>query len=390
MELDVKQIRDLTPGTKTVNHLLAAGSALMPEPVITTIKDHLDLEAQIGGYEAHAQRFEPLEAVYDDVAALIGAKPQEIALVEHATAAWTQAFYALPLKAGDRVLTCQSEYGANYVAYLQRKKRDGIIIDVIPNDEAGAVDVSALEQMIDERVALIAITWIPTGNGLVNPAAEIGKVARKHDIPFLLDACQAVGQMPVDVTELNCDFLSATGRKFLRGPRGTGFLYVREELIRTLEPAIIDHFAAEWVAPDRYELRPDARRFEKWENAYALRAGLGAAVRYAQKLGIKAIQQRAWGLAASLRDQLATIPGITLQDTGSEKCAIVTFSMAGQDPYEVKKQLAEQNIAIGASSPDGTLLDATARNLGTVLRASPHYYNTNEEIDQLVAALKAL
>ena len=390
MTIDIERIRAETPGLATVNHLLASGSALMPKPVVDAIITHIELEAQIGGYEAAAQMAGPLDAVYDQVANLIGAKPQEIALHENATASWCHAFYAMPFKAGDRILTCQAEYAANYVAYLQRAKRDGIVIDLIPNDEAGAIDVAALEAMLDDRVALIAITWVPTNGGLVNPAAAVGKVAAKHNIPYLLDACQAVGQMPVDVASLNCDYLTATGRKFLRGPRGIGFLYIREAHIATTEPAMIDHFAAPWIAADRYELRPDARRFENWENAYALRAGLGAAAVYAADIGIDNIQKRAWGLADLFRQQLRDIRGAQLRDAGTEQCAIVSFTIDGLDPRRTVADLQSMGINIGASDPSSTRLDAEDRNLPTVLRAAPHYYNTEDEIGQLVLALKSL
>ena len=244
--------------------------------------------------------------------------------------------------------------------------------------------------MIDEHVALIAITWVPTNGGLVNPAAAVGAVAAKHKIPYLLDACQAVGQMPVDVAALNCDYLTATGRKFLRGPRGTGFLYIREALIEKTEPAMIDHFAAPWVAADRYELRPDARRFENWENAYALRAGLGAAAAYAAEIGIDNIQKRAWGLADLLRQQLADISGARLRDAGTEQCAIVSFTIEGLDPHQTVADLQNMGINIGASDPESTRLDAESRNLPVVLRAAPHYYNTEAEIGQLVSALETL
>ena len=390
MSLDIDKVRAETPGVQEVAHLLACGSSLMPQPVIETVTEFLALESRIGGYEAHAQESEMLDAVYDSVAGLIGAKKQEIAIVENATAAWCHAFYALPFEPGDRVLTAEAEYAANYIAFLQRAKRDGIVIDVVPSDASGALDVAALEGMIDERVALIAMTWVPTNGGLVNPAAAVGKIARRHGIPYLLDACQAVGQMPVDVSEIGCDFLSATGRKFLRGPRGTGFLYVREALIETLEPVVIDMFAAEWVAADRYELRKDARRFENWENAYALRAGLGAAVEYARDIGLEAIGERAWGLAESLRQRLRELPGCEIRDIGAEQCAIVSFTIDGLAPRPTVAALREQGICIGASDPSSTRLDAEARGLPSIFRAAPHYYNTEEELDRTVAALAAM
>lgn len=387
LPLDIDKIRAETPGVKSVNHLLACGSALMPQPVMDAIVGHLDLEMQIGGYEAHANRIDPLELVYDQVASLIGANRNEIALVENATVAWCQAFYSLPLKPGDRILTCEAEYSSNYAAFLQRAKRDGAELVVIPSNEAGALDVSMLESLIDDRTALIAITWVPTNGGLVNPAAEIGTIANKAGIPYLLDACQAVGQMPIDVKTLGCDFLSATGRKFLRGPRGTGFLYVREALIETIEPAVVDLFSASRITVDDYELRKDARRFENWENAYALRAGLGAAVAYANEVGMENIQDRSWGLADRLRQQLQEIDGVMLRDLGAEQCAIVSFSFDGHDPDKVVSALREQNICIGASSPGSSPYDGNIRKLPTILRAAPHYYNTEIELDELVATL---
>lgn len=324
------------------------------------------------------------------MARLIGAARDEIALTENATVAWQMAFYSLPLRAGDRILTARAEYAANYVAFLQVARRTGAIIEVIPDDADGVLDAEALARMIDERVRLIAITWVPTNGGLVNPAAAIGRIARKHGVVYLLDACQAVGQMPVDVSELQCDMLSATGRKFLRGPRGTGFLYVRRQMLERLEPPIIDHFGAPWVAPDRYELRPDARRFETWENNYATRLGLGVAVDYARAVGIEAIAARSRMLADRLRSGLGEIPGVRMHDLGPHPAAIVTFSVVGHDAEAVKSHLAGAGINVSTSDPSSTLLDAKRRALPVIVRASPHYYNTEDEIDRMTAEIGKL
>ncbi len=393
MTLDIDQIRKETPGVKNGVHLLAAGSALMPRRVVDAVIDHTRLEVEIGGYEAHEARFDALEAVYGDVATLINCAAHEVALVDNATVAWCAAFYALRFKPGDIILTAQAEYASNYLAFLQRARRDGVVIRMIPSDETGAVDVEALEAMINDRVALIAITWAPTNGGLVNPAAEVGEVAARHAIPYLLDACQAVGQMPVDVKALKCDFLSATGRKFLRGPRGTGFLHVAEKWLegpKQLEPAMIDLYSATWTARDEYILRDDARRFENWENSYALRAGLGQAIRLACDLGLDAIRERAWGLADYLRGQLDHLPGAQVLDAGTEHSAIVSFAVEGIDPVRACTDLQAQNITVGSSTASSTLLDAQARSLPNMLRAAPHYYNTRAEIDRLVGALNGL
>jgi selenocysteine lyase/cysteine desulfurase len=387
LAIDLERVRADTPGVNDRLHLNNAGAALMPSPVVSAVTDYIALEARIGGYEAAAQEAGQLDAIYSEVAGLIGAHREEIAITSNATVAWDQAFYALDLKPGHRVLTAQAEHAANYVAFLQRARRDGIKIDVVPNDEEGALDTGALEAMIDDRVALIAVTWIPTNGGLVNPAAEIGRIARRHNIPFLLDACQAVGQMPVDVDALGCDFLCATGRKFLRAPRGTGFLYVRKAWVDALEPAMIDHFAADWVSRDRYELRRDARRFETWERPYALIMGLSAAVGYARELGLDAIRQRSWGLAARLRQALSQVQAIKVQDAGHQRCAIVSFSVSEHEPVDLMTALNSSGINISISTPSSTRLDAESRNLPSLLRASPHYYNTEDEIDRFVAAV---
>jgi selenocysteine lyase/cysteine desulfurase len=382
--IDIDRVRADTPAAARLTYLHNAGAALMPLPVVEAMKRHIDLEAEIGGYAAATREAERLQAVYGSIGRLINAAPDEIAITENATVAWQMAFYALPFASGDRILTAEAEYAANFVAYLQVARRTGAVIEVVPSDPSGQLDVAALARMIDRRAKLIAITWIPTNGGLVNPAAEVGAVARAHGIPYLLDACQAVGQMPVDVAKIGCDMLSATGRKFLRGPRGTGFLYVRREMIARLEPPIIDHFAAPWVARDRYRLRDDARRFESWENNYAARLGLGAAVDYALGIGLDVIEARCRLLASKLREALAAVPGLRLRDLGMSPSAIVSFTLEGAEAEAVVKAAAEAGITIGVSNPSSTRLDAEARDLPPLVRASPHYYNTEAEVDRLV------
>ena len=390
MTLDLARIRADVPAVEHRAYLHNAGAGLMPRQVVDAMKAHLDLEAEIGGYAAADREAARLDGVYASVARLINAAPDEIALMENATVAWQMAFYGLRFRPGDRILTCEAEYGANYVAYLQMAKRTGLVIDVIPSDATGEIDLAALERMIDRRVKLISITWVPTNGGLANPAAEVGRIARAHGIPYLLDACQAVGQMPVDVEALGCDMLSATGRKFLRGPRGTGFLYVRRDLLRTIEPPMIDHFSAVWVARDRYELRNDARRFETWENAYANRAGLGVAVDYALAIGMDVIAARCRLLSGRLRESLRSLPGVTIRDLGRNPSAIVSFTLACREAGEVVAAADRAGITIGASNPSSTRLDAEARHLPPLVRASPHYYNSEDEVDRLIDLVAGL
>ena len=362
----------------------------MPQPVLDAMIGYLQREATIGGYETAGEAAQRLDGVYDSVARLISGRRDEIALTENATVAWQMAFYSLAFRPGDRILTARAEYAANYVAFLQVARRTGAVIEVIPDDADGVLDPAALERMIDDRVRLIAMTWVPTNGGLVNPAAEVGRIARANGILYLLDACQAVGQMQTDVRALGCDMLSATGRKFLRGPRGTGFLYIRRDLLTRLEPPMIDHFAAPWVAADRYELRSDGRRFETWEDNYAARLGLGVAIDYALEIGMQAIEERSRGLANILREELWSISGVTIHDLGPRPAAIVTCSVAGIDANVVKTNLGKAGINVTASRTSSTLLDATARQLPTVVRASPHYYNSESETEAMVREIRKL
>ncbi|MDX1546693.1 MAG: aminotransferase class V-fold PLP-dependent enzyme [Rhodothermales bacterium] len=390
MPFDVARARRETPGCFEVLHFNNAGAALMPQPVLGAVFDHLRLEARLGGYEAAAAMRAEIDATYDALARLLGCHRSEVAVVENATRAWDMAFYALPLRTGDRILTGRAAYASNYIAFLQRARQTGATVEVIEDDAEGQIDVAALEQRIDERVRLIALTHVPTNGGLVNPAAEVGRVARAAGIPFLLDACQSAGQLPLDVDALGADMLSATSRKFLRGPRGVGFLYVRRAWIERLEPPFLDLHAAEWTAPDAYRIRPDARRFENWESNLAGTLGLKAAVEYALDWGLGAIAARVQALAATLRERLESVAGVTVHDAGRVRCGIVTFSAQARGAEAIQEALRRRRIHVSVSDPSSTLLDAAARGLPPMVRASVHYYNTDDEIERFVAALQAV
>jgi selenocysteine lyase/cysteine desulfurase len=387
--IDVARARAETPGCRDVVHLNNAGAALPTRAVLDTVIEHLELEGRVGGYMASDLVAERAQRVYESVATLLGASPHEIALVENATRAWDTVAYSLgtSFAPGDRVLTSQAEYASNVIGLLQLAHRTGASLEVVADDESGQLSVDALEDMLDDRVRLVAMSWIPTQGGLVNPAAAVGAVTRAAGIPYLLDACQAAGQLPIDVEALGCDFLSATGRKYLRAPRGTGLLYVRDEWIERLEPPFLDVHAAQWAPGDRVVPRRDARRFESWERSVANQLGLGAAVDHALELGVEAIASRVIALAATLRDRLEAVPGLTLHDRGVERCGIVTFTIDGVDEFELAASLRAQHINISVSTIDFARYDFEARRLTAVARASVHYYNTEEELARLVDAV---
>ncbi len=390
MSIDVAAARADTPGCANVAHLYNCGAGLMPRPVLDSLTAHLTLEAGIGGYEAADRHEAAVAHSYDAIATLLNCDADEIALVENATVAWDMAFYGMSFGPGDRILTAVSEYASNYIAFLQVAKRTGAEIVVVPNDAAGQLDVAALENLIDARAKLIAVTHVPTNGGLVNPAAEIGRVARAAGVPFLLDACQAAGHLALDVRAIGCDMLSATGRKYLRGPRGTGFLYVARHMLDRLEPPFLDLHAASWVAADRYELRPDARRFENWESYVAGKIGLGVAVDYALALGMDAVEARIDDLATGLRRRLDAIPGVRVRDLGARKCGIVSFSIDGADPNEVVRAMADRKINIGTSSAFSTRLDMDGRDITLMNRMGVHYYNSEDELDRFAGAVEDL
>ncbi len=388
--MNIQAIRDDTPAVKNLLHFNNAGSALPPKQVLEVIINHLTLESQVGGYEAAAINEKEIENFYQAIAKLINASTDEIAYAENATRAWDMAFYAIPFKKGDRILTGISEYASNYIAYLQVAQQKGVKIEVIPNDSYGQLDVKVLENRIDEKVKLISITHVPTNGGLINPAEAIGQIARKANILYLLDACQSVGQMPIDVEKIGCDILSVTGRKFLRGPRGTGFLYVNKKIVEQLTPPFLDLLSAEWIDKNTYKIREDAKRFENWERYVAGQIGLGTAVDYLLNLGINNVWARIQSLADSLRSKLKSLNKVILHDLGRHKCGIVSFTIKDADPLHIKEQLAKRNINIGISKRPYTLLDMQSRNLEDILRASIHYYNTEEEIEKFITHLLKL
>jgi len=387
MEFSLEAVRAATPGVDNVIHVNNAGAALPPSVVTDTVVDYLRREEAIGGYETADERHDQLEAVYDSLGALVGAPRQHMAVIENATRAWDMAIYGYPFERGDRVVTCRAEYSSNVLAFLQLERRFGIEMVLIDDDEYGQIDLAHLDAELTRGAAMVAMTHIPTSGGLINPAEEVGALCGEHGVFFVLDACQSAGQVPLDVGAIGCDVLSGTGRKYLRGPRGTGFLYVSERALDVLEPPFIDLHAADWTRVDDYEWRPDARRFENWETYYAGKAGLGAAVDYAMGVGIETTAVRIADLAARLRNGLESLNRVAVHDKGARRGGIVTFTVDGVDATSVHAQLLARRINTSTSGPDRARLDLEPRGLPTVIRASTHYYNSEDEIDAVIAAV---
>lgn len=387
---EIQKLRAETRGTAGKIHFNNAGASMPPDVVVETVISYLTEEAINGGYETEAKYKDELDNTYNLIAQLINADADEIAIVENASMAWGLAFNGIDFKAGDEIITSEMEYVTNLIGFIHLKKTCGVELKIIPNDEHGNFMFTAFEQAITGRTRLIAVTHIPSSAGGMIPIIEIGKVARQRNILYLVDTCQSAGQIPLDVKEIGCDMLSVTGRKYLRAPRGTGFLFVRKPVQDKLKLLFTDGFSAPNVSLDNYEPRNDARRFELYEKNRALTLGLGKAVEYALNIGVDRIWQRVQYLAEETRKQLRAINGITVHDTGDQQCGIVTFSVKGMDSTVVKTKLEEKNINLSVGKAISTLIYMDKNHLSSILRASVHYYNTEDEIKTLCDELVAL
>lgn len=388
--------RQDTPGADMVVHLNNAGAALCPDPVVQTIVEYIRRESQIGGYEAAAEAQDRIALTYQNLAKLVGAKSNEIAFVDSATRAWNTIVYALQFSPGDRILISMTEFGSNVVSLAQVAARTGATVEVIPNEPDGRISINDLEKRLDDDVKLVAITHVPAQRGVVNPVAEIGALVREHPAFYLVDACQSVGQMVIDVNKIDCDALTATGRKWLRGPRGSGFLYIREDWISQIEPLTVDLAAADLAEPAlmmediRLLIRTDIKRFETWERSFAVMLGLGSAAEYAMNVGIERIQQVVVNLASTIRREAVNINGIRVEDAPDANCGIVTLNSSDHEAIELKKSLSSRAINTSVVQDYDGPLDFTNRNLRAALRVSPHYYNSSNDIERFLSALHDL
>jgi selenocysteine lyase/cysteine desulfurase len=387
----VARWRAETPGCEGRIHLNNAGAALAPRCVLEAVLGHLTRESEIGAYEAADEAAARIAEVYEAVGGLIGAAARNVAVVENTTAGVALALSSFAWRPGDRIVTSLADYPSNQIMYMALGERLGVETVVAPELPEGGVDPEGVRELArDPRCRLVALTWVPTNSGLVQAAHEVARVCSEAEVPYLVDACQCVGQMAIDVRSLRCDFLTASARKFMRGPRGIGFLYVSDAALdRGAYPLFPDMRGASWTAPREFRLSPAARRFENWEFAYALVLGMGAAARYAATAG-EAGMSRARRLAAGLRQRLAELPWVRVLDRGRERCAIVSLAVRGWDASELKLRLRERGINTSAANRQHGLLDMDAKRADSALRISPHYYNTEQELDAAVEALAEL
>jgi cysteine desulfurase/selenocysteine lyase len=388
MSFDIAMMRAHTPASQQLIHFNNAGASLTPNSVHRAVIRHLQLEQKIGGYEAAKRSHSELENFYVAFSKLLNCEQSEIAWADSATHGWNALVQAIPFTDGDKILTGQNEYASNFLTFLHLHKTRGIQVEIIPNDASGAICLDRLEAAIDKTVKLISLTHVASHNGRIQPAEQVGTIARKHGVLYILDACQSAGQLVLDVETLGCDMLTGTGRKYLRGPRGTGFLYIRKEKMDLLTPATIDLHSARWTTSNTYTLREDARRFESFEHFVAGKIGLAAAVDYALEIGLDTIQNQVIQLAQRLRDSLLAIDGITVHDQGQPLSGIVSFSSRFEDAQSLQLRLQKNATNSSVIYAASTRLESEHLGLGDRNRASIHYYNTDQEIDRFCANIQ--
>jgi selenocysteine lyase/cysteine desulfurase len=390
VEIDIELVRQQTPACLDLVHFNNAGCSLMPLQVQEKVFSYLKQEQEKGGYETALARRDELSAMYQSIAAMLNCNEDEVAYCESNTKGWQQFFYSLRLTAGDNIITTRVDYGSNMVAYIQAAKRTGVEIRYIGTDELGDLDLASLERNIDARTRLVSISHIPTGNGLVNPAQAVGRIANQANIPYLLDACQSAGQLQLDVGKIGCTALTATGRKYMRGPRGTGFCFIARAYFENAEPMILEQQGVRLIDESNYQLADSARRFENFEGHFGGKIGLKAAVDYAGSIGLQAIEKRVFAIARSCRRKLSSITGVTIHDSGRIQCGIVSFSVKGWRPEDTRQALNARGINTWVCTGPGSLVDYQSRGLESTSRASLHYFNTEQEIDTLCGEVEEL
>ena len=374
-------------------HFNHAGMSLTPDVVQARMLAHLALEAEIGGYEAAGAAADELDAVPAALAVLLGAEPDEMVATESATAASELIFWSMAETLGfgprDRILVDQMAYATAYSALRRLELARGSEVVVVPSEHDGTLALGALGDLLDDRTRLVLVTHMPTHVGTVTDAAAVGQVLAGSAATYVLDVSQTLGQLPLDVARFGCDVAFAPARKFLRGPRGTGVLYVRSTLAEQLVPLTPPFGSVDGAGADRFTLPRAARRFDQFEYGVAARLALGEAARYAARIGLERIADVVAERSRAVVQLVGAAGGLHLVGQPDDR-GIISFVHRSMPPAEVQARLSAQGVNAWTNVPAGAPLDAARRPVLPSVRLSPHYVTTEEDLDRLEHALATL
>ena len=387
-DLDVAALRRQIPTTQRLTYLNTGWAGPSPTSVVEAVRARLEYESHGGRTSTEvvdsgkAIRRQAKEAV----ASLLKASADEVLLTENTTEGINVVLNGLRWESHDEVITCDLEHGSILLPLYHLRELYGVTPRVLklrpdaPHDEI----VSKVEEAVTDRTRMIFMSHIEYSCGLRMPIEAIGRLARQREILTLVDGAQAAGHIPIDVREVGCDFYSIPGQKWLLGPDETGALFIRESMIGELEPMRI---GLGWVNEKQFDSsgwyvpEPGIDRFVASTTSAPLRAGFLEAVRFVQEVGIEQIEQRNLSLAARLKRELAATDGVSvLSPTDGPGCSgLVTFTVAGVEPETAVAELwARDNILVRDVS------------FPAAIRASTHFFNTEEEVMRLADAVRAL
>lgn len=390
--MNIDLIRSQTKGLDGKLFFNSAGSSLMQDQVVELMQDYLEQERMEGGYNTASKNEKSIRNSYTQVAKLLCTNERNIAFTTSAGDSYSQALYSIPFVENDVIITTNNDYVSNQLAFISLQKKYNIQIVRVNDLPSAGMDVQdCIKKIQDLNPKLVAITHIPTSSGLVQDIYGISEACKTSNAYYLIDACQTLGQMKIEVTDLHCDFLTATGRKFMRGPRGSGFLYVSDRVLSEgLAPLFLDQGGANWTEEFGFQLLDSAHRFERWEKNYGAIIGLGKATELINEIGISNIESRNLELQTVLRNELANLPNIHCTDVGNKLCNIITFTSADGTIDKIEALFALHNVSYSVSGNNSALIDFKKRNLTQVIRLSPHYFNTEVEIKSLIELLKII
>lgn len=378
------------------NYVYVNSAAASPPPrqVVDTSIDYLQKTASLGPYlpSFREEVYQKIEETREKAAKFIGAKTSEMAFVKNGTEGINFIANGLTWNKGDEIILADIEFHSNYTPWLKLRDKKKVHLKIIKTDFSGVIDVNLIEQEISNRTKLITVSHLSNASGALQHIEKICEIAKKRDVLTLINASQTLGLIPINVQELDCDFLTGCGRKWLRGPEGSGILYIRESLVESIEPTIIGWGGTTWdFETNEYYYLSTARRVEAGCPIVPSILGLGAAIDYAQNIGIEEIVTKVEALTRYSFQQLSVIEGIAIYGPKNieNRLAIIPFNVEGLHPDEITNYLEKNNIIIESGTFMANML-LQHYGINKMVRISPHYFNTKVEIDFIVTLIKFL